>query len=307
MKNRNEVDQLPDVNTSTECSVDKQIQAILNEHVIYTTTDLRGIIEKASPAFCRRSGYTEDELIGRTHSLLRAPDTLDDVYDDLWNTIENDEIWHGELKNVSKNGQSYWIKCMISPLYCGEGKKIGYIAIRDNITREKEIEAHAMMDEVTQIYNRRKINQDIIIAIERYERYGTPFSFVMFDIDLFKSFNDRYGHLVGDEVLVQVSNLIDSQTRLSDIFARWGGDEFALLIPETGREQALQLCEKLRRAVIESAGERLRERFDIAEEISCSFGVTAIQKGDTIDSLLGRTDRALYLAKEHGRNRVELL
>ncbi len=290
-----------------ENQVNEQIHTIVCEHVIYTTTDLNGIIKKVSPAFCERSGYKQEELIGKSHSLLRAPDTEDTVYKELWETIERGEVWSGEIKNIAKNGKAYWIRCMIRPLFCDIGNKIGYIALRDNITREKEIEEHALVDEVTKVYNRRKINQDILFSIDRFKRYGEPFSFVMLDIDYFKTFNDRYGHLVGDEILIQISSFINTQTRTSDIFARWGGDEFAMLIPNIDLEQARQLCEKLRRTVAEKTCSTLKDRFSISENISCSFGITTIQKGDNIDSLIGRTDRALYLAKEKGRNRVEVL
>lgn len=287
--------------------LDEQIQSILHEHVIYTTTDLKGVIQKSSPAFCERSGYKREELVGRSHSLLRAPDTTNDIYDELWETIENNEIWSGEIKNVAKNGQAYWIKCIIRPLFTDAGKKVGYIAIRDNITREKEIEAYSLIDEVTQVYNRRKINQDILIAIEQYSRYGTSCALVMLDIDHFKIFNDRYGHLIGDKLLIQISAFIDSQTRLSDVFARWGGDEFALLIPNANSQQAAQICNKLRTTLEKKVATALQNRFNIKEPISCSFGVTSIQEGDTIDSLLGRTDRALYVAKESGRDCVAIL
>lgn len=290
-----------------EGQMNEQIHTIVCEHVIYTTTDLKGIIKKVSPAFCERSGYKQEELIGKSHSLLRAPDTEDTVYKELWETIERGKVWSGEIKNIAKNGKPYWIRCMIRPLYCDIGNKIGYIALRDNITREKEIEEHALVDEVTKVYNRRKINQDILFSIDRFKRYGEPFSFVMLDIDYFKTFNDRYGHLVGDEILIQISNFFNTQTRTSDIFARWGGDEFAMLIPNIDLEQARQLCEKLRKTVAEKTCSTLKDRFSISENISCSFGITTIQKGDNIDSLIGRTDRALYLAKEKGRNRVETL
>ncbi len=287
--------------------LDEQIKEIVNNHVIYTTTDLKGIIERVSPAFCERSGYTSKELLGRSHSLLRAPDTDDSVYADLWETIESDRIWRGEIKNIAKDGQAYWIKCVIRPLFGEAGKKVGYIALRDNITREKEIEEYALIDEVTKAYNRKKINQDIMVAIERYERYATPCSLVMLDIDYFKGFNDQYGHLTGDEILIQISAFIKTQVRASDIFARWGGDEFALLAPGINSSQAALLCEKLRCAVADQTCMLLQKSHSISEPITCSFGVTAIKDGDTIDSLIGRTDRALYLAKEHGRNSVEVL
>lgn len=290
-----------------ECPLDGQIQTVINDHTIYTTTDLRGIIKKVSPAFCKRSGYGSEELVGRSHSLLRSPDTHDGIYDELWQTIEDDKTWSGEIKNIAKNGQPYWIRCMINPLFCESGKKVGYIAVRDNITREKEIEAHALTDEVTQIYNRRKINKDIAVALERHQRYDAPCSLVLLDIDRFKSFNDRYGHLIGDEILIQISAFINTNTRSSDVFARWGGDEFALLLPDVSTLKAAKMCEKLRESVAEKACSTLQECFNISEHISCSFGVTSIQKGDNMDSLLGRTDRALYLAKENGRNRVEII
>jgi len=287
--------------------IKQQIQAIISEHVIYSTTDLKGIITDVSPAFCARSGYSKKELVGRSHSLLRATDVQDTVYRELWESIENNETWSGELKNIAKNGDAYWIKCIIRPLFDKKGKKSGYIALRENITREKEIEAHALIDEVTQIYNRRKINHDVMVAIERYERYGAPFSLVMLDIDHFKSFNDQYGHPVGDEILVKISSFILGKTRHSDIFARWGGDEFALLLPNISKDQATQLCEKLRNAIAEKTCTVLQRRFNITQHLTCSFGVTAMRRDDTIDSLIGRTDRALYIAKERGRNRVEIL
>lgn len=293
--------------SSKKSSLDEQIQTIVYEHTIYTTTNLKGIITRASFAFCERSGYTQEELLGRTHSLMRAPETLDSLYDDLWETIEDNRIWSGEIQNIAKNGISFWIRCIIRPLFNNSGEKIGYIALRDNITREKEIEAHSYIDEVTQVYNRRKLNQDILVALEQYERYGTTFALVMLDIDHFKAFNDRYGHLLGDKILIQVSAFIDSQTRLSDIFARWGGDEFALLIQNINSEQAAKMCEKLRQTFAEQVCTTLQNRFNIEEHISCSFGVTSVQPEDTIDSLLGRTDRALYMAKEKGRDCVEIL
>jgi diguanylate cyclase (GGDEF)-like protein/PAS domain S-box-containing protein len=285
----------------------QQIQTIIDEHVIYSTTDLNGIITDVSTAFCTRSGYSKEELVGRSHSLLRAPEMQDTLYQELWESIENDETWSGEMKNIAKNGDAYWIKCSIRPLFDEEGKKTGYIALRENITREKEIEAHALIDEVTQIYNRRKINHDIMVAIERYGRYGTPFSLIMLDIDHFKSFNDQYGHPVGDEILVKISSFVLGKTRHSDIFARWGGDEFALLLPNINIEQATQLCEKLRNAIAANTCTILQNRFNVTQHLTCSFGVTAMRSDDTIDSLIGRTDRALYIAKERGRNRVETL
>jgi len=116
-------------------------------------------------------------------------------------------------------------------------------------------------------------------------------------VDYFKEVNDRYGHLVGDKVLIQLSNFIRSQIRETDIFARWGGEEFVLLLPHVNQDKALDIANTLR-VKIEL------EYFAEVNNITCSFGLTSYTDGDTIDTITKRADEALYEAKGSGRNRV---
>jgi len=113
---------------------------IMSQYVIYSKTDLDGNITEVSNAFCETSKYSKEELLGKNHNILRHPDMPSYIYEDMWHTIMNNDSWHGEIENVDKYGKSYWISTTISPDYDVYGNKIGYIAIRHNITTIKEFE-----------------------------------------------------------------------------------------------------------------------------------------------------------------------
>jgi len=129
----------------------------------------------------------------------------------------------------------------------------------------------------------------------------------MIDIDHFKIFNDKYGHLIGDKVLKEVCNTLHEHVRKGDIFSRWGGEEFVLLLNKADKELAQTICHKLVNIMHTSLPKYLLKNFNIKEEVTCSLGITTPTKSDSVDSLLGRVDRALYLAKSNGRNRTESL
>ncbi|PHQ65852.1 MAG: diguanylate cyclase response regulator [Sulfurimonas sp.] len=158
-------------------------------------------------------------------------------------------------------------------------------------------EHEASYDSLTNIYNRTKLNDLFCRQIETAKVNSDAFAFIMLDIDYFKSVNDNYGHLVGDAVLIQMTNLIKKSIRDSDIFARWGGEEFVLLLPHVSLEKAEEIANYLR-AKIED------DKFPEVASITCSFGVACYKDGDTIDSIIKRADSALYDAKNAGRNRV---
>lgn len=163
-----------------------------------------------------------------------------------------------------------------------------------------DTEKKAYYDGLTGIYNREKFNEFFLHEINRVKRYGNDATVVILDIDHFKKFNDTYGHLIGDEVLILLSKTIGSNIRKTDIFARWGGEEFVLLFQETKPQQAKIIVEQLRK-VIENTHHKT------AGQVTASFGITGITSHDTIESALKRCDKALYKAKENGRNRVETL
>lgn len=181
------------------------------------------------------------------------------------------------------------------------GDKASYLFSMTDITKiniEKiSTEKKAYYDTLTKVYNRNKFNEFFEIEINRVKRYGNTASLVILDLDHFKHFNDTYGHLVGDKVLVKLAETISANIRKTDLFARWGGEEFVLLLPETDLDNAKIMCEKLRHKVemIEC---------DETERITASFGVTQLHQEDTLKTALDRADRALYEAKKAGRNRV---
>lgn len=164
---------------------------------------------------------------------------------------------------------------------------------------EVELKRLARIDPLTSIYNRRKFNEVLSYELRRDKRYPSGLSLILCDLDNFKRINDVYGHHVGDEVLKSFANMISLSTRSSDTLARWGGEEFVLLLPETGFETAIQIAEKIRQQTENTL-------FPKVGKITVSFGVTQYLDGDTAEVLFKRADEALYKAKSNGRNRVEI-
>ena len=157
----------------------------------------------------------------------------------------------------------------------------------------------ANTDILTGISNRQKGSEQLTHEIQRAERYGTALSLIMFDLDRFKQINDIHGHDIGDKVLTDVATLVASNIRTSDLVARWGGEEFIVIVPGTNLAEAFVLAEKLRISI---------EHNQLPEigPVTCSFGVASFHAGDTPDTLVKRADETMYQAKRTGRNRVEL-
>ena len=165
---------------------------------------------------------------------------------------------------------------------------------------EEEIRLLATTDPLTGIANRREFTRIVTNEMDRVRRYGKPLSLVMYDIDFFKHVNDTFGHDVGDYVLQALTDLVKENIRTVDTVARWGGEEFMVLMPQSDQAAARISAEKLRQKIVQY-------RFDKVDKITVSFGVTEFVLQDDFNVLLKRADDALYQAKELGRNRVETL
>ncbi len=223
-------------------------------------------------------------------------------------THEGDTVAAEAFCNALYDGRGAWIFAKISPLRDINGQIVGAIEIIRDVTERKRLEEElrrlATQDPLTGLLNRRHF---FILAEQEYERflrYQRPLALFMVDIDHFKAVNDRYGHLVGDEVLRAVASRIRNGLRQVDILARYGGEEFVLLLPETDLETARALAERLRISVAEL-------QIDTKEgtvSVTLSLGVAAISNGISIpfEQLLDVADRLLYQAKQAGRNRVEV-
>ena len=161
----------------------------------------------------------------------------------------------------------------------------------------KNLKNKAERDEMLNIYNRTKLMNKLQGEIKRANRYENDLSLIMFDVDYFKEINDKNGHLVGDNILVSIINIVKNEIREVDFLARYGGDEFIIINPETSKEEAAKLAERLRSEIEISEFEKIKN-------VTCSFGVAELKEDDDIDSFIKRVDDALYEAKERGRNKV---
>ncbi len=422
----------------------EMMQQAVDKHNIVSITDVLGNITYVNDLFCQISQYSQTELIGKNHRLLKSGLQPDEVFDDLWHTISSGKIWQGEVCNRNKQGGYYWVATTIVPMLDDHGLPSQYISIRTEITAikaaqqvllrskaeletlvqertaelqerkevlhsitnaaqdavimtdhsgnvtywnpaaekmfgyaENEILGHnlhsmvapayqaafprlvqtgagaligetaevqalrrdgtafsaeisissvklknnwhavailrdisarklveaqliklATTDALTGICNRRRFNEVIGAEISRASRYHKELGLLIFDIDHFKHINDQFGHQAGDQVLIQLSSLVAKSLRDTDVFARWGGEEFTVLVPSCGDACALRLAEKLR-AIIENA------EFPDVGKVTCSFGMTTYHDQDNEEAILKRADDALYRAKAAGRNRVE--
>jgi diguanylate cyclase (GGDEF)-like protein len=176
-------------------------------------------------------------------------------------------------------------------------------AVRERTTsdeRTEELSVLAAIDGMTGLFNRRHFMTAADVELERFGRYGRPLSMLMADIDNFKSVNDRYGHAVGDQVIVAIAGVLKQMTRNTDVVGRLGGEEFGLLLPETSLEEACRLAERLR-----AAAAALRVAYPGGElTVTVSLGAAQAVAGTSIAALTQQADTALYQAKRTGRNRV---
>lgn len=273
---------------------------LIDQYIPISSTDLQGIITDCNEAFCNLTGYSKEDLVGKNHNIIKDHETPKEVYKDFWKVIVNNETYIGELKNRKKDGTPFWIRTRVHPMYEKNGKKVGYISVREDITNAKHLEEKASVDALTKVFNRNKFNDFITKELAEFHRYSKVSSLIMCDIDHFKSVNDRYGHLVGDEILKEVVDEIKSSIRDSDILARWGGEEFIILLPNTSEKNAIIVANKIVRKIE-------NRKFKVVGNITMSCGVSEVTPNDTLNVWFKRVDDALYKAKDRGRNRVVYL
>ncbi len=163
----------------------------------------------------------------------------------------------------------------------------------ENLT--KALEQQNRRDRLTSAYNRAYFSEELVKEKERSDRYRTPLSMILFDIDHFRSVNDRLGSTAGDMMLQEMVELVKDNIRKSDIFARWAGEEFAILAPGLELDQGRRFGEKLRRQIEEN-------NYSTGATITCSFGISSYQTPESLESFVQRVDTALHQAKKSGRN-----
>lgn len=280
---------------------------LIDKNVITSKTNTKGIITDVSSAFTKITGYTKDEIIGKSHSIIRHPDTKKDIYDEMWKSLNAKKSFKAEIKNLNKNGYEYWVDATITPLTDRYENILGYSAIFHDITDKKRIEEYSITDSLTGLYNRRFFDATFSNELRVSKRESKNLILLMVDIDYFKQYNDTYGHLKGDEVLKSISTAMKSFfKRANDCVYRLGGEEFAISFYSNSLKNGLDRAESLR---VNIGNLRIEHSTSsVSKYISISAGISFIPKECVMEmnEIYEVTDKALYRAKENGRDRIEV-
>jgi diguanylate cyclase (GGDEF)-like protein/PAS domain S-box-containing protein len=283
----------------------KSFNTLIDEHIISSSTDLKGYITDVSSAFCKISKYSREELIGKKQNIVRHPDIKSEVFQDLWKTITSGKIWDGEIRDRAKDGTDYWVHTTISPKFDEFNNKIGYISIRHDITDKKIIEEISITDGLTNIYNRRHFNDFFPKFVNSAKRENQFISFLILDVDFFKQYNDTYGHQMGDDVLKILSDsLLESTCRSDDYCFRLGGEEFGVLFKSKDKDKAIEFSNMILKNISNLKIEHKNSK--VSKYITVSMGLYSNNANDIndIEDVYKSADKLLYKAKESGRNKV---
>lgn len=263
-------------------------------------TDPEMRIERVNQAFTDITGYLPEEVIGETPRLFKSGRHDKHFYAQLWQAVLETGHWQGEIWNRNKYGDIYPLWQAITAVYDDSGRIRHFIAVFHNIAErkrlEEELEQQATRDHLTGTQNRRAFDVAMRKAVRQAERSDNTFSLLLFDIDHFKSINDQHGHDTGDIILKRLATLVGQTLRSTDLLARWGGEEFAILLQDTTAQGASIFAERLRQQVAETRLHGLA--------VTISLGIAEYRRGDDPEAILARADSALYRAKRSGRNRV---
>ncbi len=273
----------------------------LSENSVAGVFVFRDTFRYVNSQFCKFTGYSEEELQEK-----KFCDIFVKYYQERAleiGTILNEELSsrakHFEGKIVAKSGIEKWLYFAINFInYKNEFVAIGNAIDISKIKKlQRELEEKALLDNLTKAYNRNGFNDIFAKELKRADRYGLDLSIIMLDIDHFKQINDTYGHVAGDGVLRELSKIVKSNLRKSDYFVRWGGEEFIILTTDTALEGAKTLAEHIRSKVE-------KNQFDDVGDVTISLGVSQKLKDEAEVDFLNRVDKAMYEAKNSGRNKV---
>jgi diguanylate cyclase (GGDEF)-like protein/PAS domain S-box-containing protein len=276
-----------------------------HESIIITDPEAR--ILEVNDSFCAQTGYTRDEAIGQSTRLLRSGLHEADFYAQMWAELREKGVWQGETWNRKKNGELYAQLGNISAVRNEAGLTTHYVGLFSDITEIKESQRHlehmAYHDALTQLPNRSLLADRMRMALAQAERNDTLAAVAYLDLDGFKPVNDTHGHDVGDLLLVEIARRLQASTRAGDTVARLGGDEFALIY--NGLEHSDECEQVFDRLLASIAAPVIIDDHEI--RVTASIGVTLCPLDGSIpETLLRHADRAMYLAKQAGRNRFHL-
>ncbi|MBP0629926.1 EAL domain-containing protein [Cupriavidus sp. AcVe19-1a] len=263
-------------------------------------TDPNGVIERVNPAFTQLTGYSQAEAIGKTPRMLNSGKQGAEFYQSLWRQLREQGSWQGEIWNRRKSGELYLEYLSISGIYSPDGTCTHYAAIFSDITKrrmdEERLNHLAMHDALTALPNRTLFSERLKQAIARAERACRRVAVMFIDLDRFKLINDTMGHGVGDQALKVIARRLKEAVRESDTVARLAGDEFTVIIED------IRHVAQIAQALLKSVGHPI-DTHGQAVFVTPSIGIS-IYPDDGTDQkqLLMQADRAMYAAKEEGKN-----
>lgn len=273
--------------------------------VLITRPD--GEIEYASPKFTEVTGYSAEEVVGHNINMLHFAKQGETSYSEIWQTLSEDPDWTGDIINQKKEGTLYWAQVHIAPIYDAENLLTHFVVTQQDITEARmiseQISYQASHDQLTGLVNRREFEVRLTNLLQFNAYAGSKHAFCFLDLDQFKVVNDTCGHIAGDELLRQISVLLQERIRASDTLARLGGDEFGILMQNCPLSKAQMIAEEIRDAVAQFKFGWEQQVFSIG----VSIGVVQIDINSvSMTEVLQQADSACYTAKDSGRNRVHL-
>jgi len=265
-------------------------------------TDVAGNIEYTNTTFTRSSGYQYAEVKGKNPRILQSGKTASSIYEEMWRTLTSGKTWHGELVNQSKDKREYTERAIISPVYDESGETTHYLAIKEDITEQKEAQSRIdkliNFDRLTGLPNREMLNEHFSLLLNKAHE---SIMFMLLDLDRFKEINDTLGHSIGDQLLIIISSRLRKILCEEHIISRMGGDEFVIVIPGRDANQVAQIADELINIISQSCKVGDHELC-----VTASIGIaTYPADGNTLESLMASADAAMYRAKTDGRNRFQ--
>ncbi|MBS0353121.1 MAG: diguanylate cyclase [Proteobacteria bacterium] len=288
------------VDAEESLRVAESVFEVAGEGIVVTDAENR--IIAVNPAFTVLTGYTQAEVVGKRPSVLASGIHDEAFYTSLWQHLERDGRWEGEISNRRKDGRLYisWLRINVVPERLGHGKR--YVGLFSDVTdRKREADAvwrQANFDPLTGLANRKRLEDRLQQAIARAHRNQTSVAVLFIDLDRFKPINDEYGHAAGDELLRQVARRLENCLRDEDTVARLGGDEFIAVLPDL---QITDIPGRVAEKIVSVLNEPHRLGTHVVD-VSCSIGLSLFPTdGDTPDKLIAAADAAMYSAKQAGR------
>jgi diguanylate cyclase (GGDEF)-like protein/PAS domain S-box-containing protein len=293
-------------------SEDRYRTLVENASDVVFRTDENGYFTFVNPAVIRITGYEEEEIIGKQYTILIRPDMRDEAMKFFGRQfVKGIKNTYSEYPMLTKEGHELWFG-QNTQLIVEDGNVTGFQAVARDITERKEVEAQlknsekryrelSIVDDLTQLYNSRHFYFQLKIELDRSNRYKQPLTLLLLDLDNFKQFNDAYGHIEGDQVLMRLGQVVKRCLRETDFAYRYGGEEFTILLPMTTSEDGAVTAERIRT-------EFKKENFSPAPSrdvhVTVSIGLAQYKPQEDMKAFVHRVDQLMYQGKKSGKDRV---